>query len=66
MALSNSSSSDTLKFDDAVSVIFSNEVWRKALGDSLVSGSAFNIEGRGRSSVKELGTTGPSPKKKTG
>lgn len=44
MALSNSSSSSKLKFDDVVGVIFSEEIRRKSLRDSSMSGSALNMD----------------------
>ena len=47
MAISNSvSGSNTLKFDDVVGVILSEEMQRKRIGETL--GNALNIENRGR------------------
>jgi hypothetical protein len=48
MAVSNSiSGSNTLKFDDVVGVILSEEIRRKSSGAST-SGSVLNAESRGR------------------
>jgi hypothetical protein len=47
MAVSNSvSGSNTLKFDDVVGVILSEEIRRKIIGET--SGNALNMENRGR------------------
>jgi len=47
MAVSNFvSSSNTLKFDDVVGVILSEEMWRKRTGETL--GNALTLENRGR------------------
>ena len=48
MVVSNSiSGSNTLKYDDVISVILSEETQRKTLGGST-SGSALNAQSRGR------------------
>lgn len=49
MALSNSSGLGTLKFNDVVSILLKEKVHRKTSGEALSSGSALNVEGRGRS-----------------
>jgi hypothetical protein len=59
MAVSNSVfGSNTLKFDDVVGVILSEEMRRKSTGDT--SGNALNMENRGRQKDrgKVLGTVG--------
>ena len=43
--------SDTLKFDDVIGVILSEEMRRKTLGGST-SRSAFNIQSRGRTNER--------------
>jgi hypothetical protein len=54
MAISNFvSGSNTLKFDDVVSVILSEEIRRKCSGSTSTLGSVLNVESKGRS--KERG-----------
>lgn len=48
MALRNALGSSTLKFNDVLSVILSKEVHRKTLREVSLSGSALNVEYRGR------------------
>ena len=64
MAISNSvPSSNTLKFDDVVSVILSEEMRRKSTGET--SGNVLTMESRGRQ--KERGRSpGNHGKSKTG
>jgi hypothetical protein len=68
MAVSNSvSGSNTLKFDDVVGVILSEEMRRKSTGET--SGNALNMESRGRQKDREraqetaeiLGRADPNP-----
>jgi hypothetical protein len=55
MAISNSiSGSNTLKFDDVVGVILSEEMRRKSTGET--SGNALNMENRGRQKDKGKGS----------
>ncbi|KAH9294173.1 hypothetical protein KI387_040625 [Taxus chinensis] len=54
MVVSNSiSGSNTLKFDDVIGVILSEEMRRKSTGES--SGNALSVENRGRQKEKEKG-----------
>ena len=54
MAVSNYvPSSNTLKFDDVVSVILSEEMRRKITGET--SGNALTMESRGRQKEREEG-----------
>ena len=57
MVVSDSvSSSDTLKFDEVVGVILSEEMRWKSIGEtSTSSGSALNVEKRGRKSQRGKG-----------
>lgn len=57
IVLNNFLDSSKLKFNDVVRIILSEEVQRKSLGDSSVSGSALNMEKRGRLSVKGFGSS---------
>ena len=54
MAISNSvSSSNTLKFDEVVGVILREEMQQKNIGEtSTSSGSALNVENRGRTNQR--------------
>ena len=54
MVVSNSvSSSNTLKFDEVVGVILSEEMWWKSIGEtSTSSSSALNVKNRGRTSQR--------------
>jgi hypothetical protein len=55
MAVSNSvSGSNTLKFDDVVGVILSEEMQRKSTGET--SGNALNMENRGRQKDRGKGS----------
>ena len=55
MAVSNSvSGSNTLKFDDVVGVILSEEMRRKSMGET--SGNALNMENRGRQKDRGKGS----------
>jgi hypothetical protein len=55
MAVSNSvSGSNTLKFDDVVGVILSEEMRRKSIGET--SGNALNMENRGRQKDRGKGS----------
>src|ERR1700678_1252221 len=55
MAVSNSvSGSNTLKFDDVVGVILSEEMQRKSIGETL--GNALNMESRGRQKDRGKGS----------
>ena len=55
MAISNSvSGSNTLKFDDVVGVILSEEMRRKSTGET--SGNALNMENRGRQKDRGKGS----------
>ena len=63
MAVSNSiPSSNTLKFDDVVGVILSEEMQRKIIGET--SGNALTMESRGRQNErgKSPGNHGKSKK----
>ena len=65
IAMSNSIfGSNTLKFDDVINVILSEETCRKILGGST-SGSALNAKSRGRTTKREnnSGNQGKSKKK---
>lgn len=64
IAVSNSSSSTKLKFDDVAGLILSEESRRKALGVSGDSGNALNVEGRGRSLNKGGNKHGRSKSRK--
>ena len=57
MVVSNSvSSSNTLKFDEFVGVILSEEMWWKSIGETLTSSSfTLNVENRGRTSQRGKG-----------
>ena len=57
MAISNYiSGSNKLKFDEVVGVILSKEMWRKRKGEnSTSSGSALNMENKGRTREKGKG-----------
>jgi hypothetical protein len=58
MAVSNSvSGSNTLKFDDVVGVILSEEMRRKSTGET--SGNALNMENRGRQKDRGKGFREP-------
>ena len=68
MAVSNYvSGSNTLKFDDVVGVILSQEIRRKSTGETL--GNVLNMENRGRQkdrgraqeTVEILGRANPNP-----
>ena len=54
MAISNFVlSSNTLKFDEVVGVILSEEMRRRSTNETSTSGSALNVDKRGR--IKEKG-----------
>lgn len=52
MTLSNTSSSCTVKFNDVVSIILNEEVYRKTKGESSSSGNELNMEDKGRTVKK--------------
>ena len=53
MAISNSCETETLKFDNMVGVLLSEEVCRKSPGSAETSGSALSVDQRGRSGNRE-------------
>jgi hypothetical protein len=48
MAMSNSAGKDKLKYDDIRGLILSKEIRRRDVGETSTSGSAMNLETRGR------------------
>ena len=48
MAVSNSTGKEKLKYNDIRNLILAKEIRRKDVGESLGSGSALNLETRGR------------------
>lgn len=52
MELRNSSASDTLKFDNVVSILFSEEVYRKSTRKASSSRSTLNVEIRGKTTER--------------
>lgn len=60
MVLSNYLGLDTLKFENVVNIILSEETQRKSSSDSSMNGSALNMDGRERSFMQ--GSEGVSSK----
>lgn len=52
MAINNSSSFSSMKYDDVMSVILSEKVCRKSTCSGETLDSALNIEGRGKMTDK--------------
>ena len=53
MAVSNSCETGTLKFDDAMGILLSEEAHRKSSGEAKTSRSALSVDLRGRPMNKE-------------